>query len=97
MFCVCVCICLKVAKHVSVSNSWKRICSSDTPHSSTSKLDYSCLNDDQKFLRHAISERLIQKCQSGMFTRFAHCLRRFAFKVPTGLFFDVFCTFEGPG
>ena len=44
---------------------------------------------NQKFLRHLISEHLIQMCQSGMFTRFAHCLR-FAFKVPTGQFFWYF-------
>jgi hypothetical protein len=35
----------------------------------------------QMFLRHLISERLIQMGQSGMFIRFAHCLRRFAFKL----------------
>ena len=29
---------------------------------------------------------LIRMCQSGMFTRFAHCLRGFAFKVPMGTF-----------
>ena len=29
---------------------------------------------------------LIRMCQSGMFTRFAHCLRGFAFKDPMGTF-----------
>ena len=73
--------CKKNAKHVGVSNSWNRIYWPDTQRSSTGNLNYPCLNDNQKFLRHLISERLIQMCQSGMFTRFAHCLRRFAFKV----------------
>ena len=61
------------------------VCISDTQRSSTGKLDG--LNDDQKFLPHVISKRLIQMCQSGMFARFARCLCRFTFTVPTGLFF----------
>ena len=65
---VCVHMSQKLAKHVDDSNSWKRICWSDTQRSSTGNLDYSCPNDDQKFLCHLISERLIQMCQSGMFT-----------------------------
>ena len=57
----CLCICLKKLQNMlSVANSWNRICWSDTQRSSTGKLDYSCLNDDQKFLPHAISKRLIQ-------------------------------------
>ena len=86
---LCVHMQQKVAKHVGVSNSWNRIYWPDTQRSPTGNLDYGCLNDNQKFLRHLISERLIQMCQSGMFTRFAHCLR-LAFKVPTGHFFLVF-------
>ena len=86
IFCVCICL-KKLQNMLSVANSWNRICWSDTQRSSTGKLDYSCLNDDQKFLPHVISEHLIQMSQSGMFTRFAHCLCRFAFTVPTGLVF----------
>ena len=86
IFCVCICL-KKLQNMLSVANSWNRICWSDTQRSSTGKLDYSCLNDDQKFLPHVISEHLIQMSQSGMFTRFAHCLCRFAFTVPNGLVF----------
>ena len=82
--------CLKKLQNTLVS----LICRSDTQCSSVGNLVYSCLNDNQTSLRYLISERLIQMGPIWhMLIRFAHCLRRFAFKVSTVLFFG---TFEGP-